>query len=90
MTLKLSSLGGAGAATGSKHLLDDGVRRVLVDCRMFQGVKMLRERNWAPFQIDPASVDAIASRGRAGRERDGTGALSNPSNRPQPLRCSPI
>ena len=45
MTLKLSCLGGAGTVTGSKHLLEEGVRRVLVDCGMFQGVKMLRERN---------------------------------------------
>jgi metallo-beta-lactamase family protein len=59
MTLKLSSLGGAGTVTGSKHLLDNGARRILVDCGMFQGVKVLRERNWAPLPVPPASVDAV-------------------------------
>ncbi len=33
--------------------------RVLVDCGLFQGYKKLRERNWAPFPIDPAGVDAV-------------------------------
>jgi len=32
---------------------------VLVDCGLFQGLKKLRERNWAEFPIDPASLDAI-------------------------------
>lgn len=59
MTLMLSSLGGAGTVTGSKHLLEKGTRRILVDCGMFQGVKMLRERNWAPLPVAPASIDAV-------------------------------
>lgn len=59
MTLSLTSLGGAGTVTGSKHLIETGGRRLLVDCGLFQGIKMLRERNWAPFPINPKSVDAI-------------------------------
>ena len=59
MKLTLRSLGGAGTVTGSKHLVDaDGVR-VLVDCGLFQGLKHLRERNWAPLAIPPESVDAV-------------------------------
>ena len=43
----LTFLGAAGTVTGSKHLLDLGDRRVLVDCGLFQGLKELRLRNWA-------------------------------------------
>ncbi len=35
--------------TGSKHLLEIGDRRLLVDCGLFQGLKELRERNWQPL-----------------------------------------
>lgn len=55
----LSFLGGAGTVTGSKFLLDTGESRVLVDCGLFQGPKALRLRNWAPFPVDPATVDAV-------------------------------
>lgn len=55
----LQSLGGAGTVTGSKHLLTYKRGRLLVDCGLFQGLKHLRERNWAPFDVDPNSIDAI-------------------------------
>ena len=57
--LTLSSLGAAGTVTGSKHLLESGGRRILVDCGLFQGLKNLRELNWAPLEVDPASIDAV-------------------------------
>lgn len=59
MTLTLTSLGAAGTVTGSKHLLEADGRRILVDCGMFQGLKVLRERNWAPLAIPPESIDAV-------------------------------
>ena len=59
VTFSLTFLGAAGTVTGSKHLLELDGRRVLVDCGLFQGLKELRERNWAPFPIDPASVDVV-------------------------------
>ena len=51
--------GGAGTVTGSKHLVTVGERRVLLDCGLFQGLKALRERNWAapPFAAD--GVEAV-------------------------------
>src|SRR6266851_545023 len=55
----LTFLGAAGTVTGSKHLLDLGSRRVLVDCGLFQGLKDLRMRNWSPFPIEASAVDAI-------------------------------
>jgi len=55
----LSFLGAAGTVTGSRTLLQAGGHRVLVDCGMFQGLKNLRQRNWAPFPVDPAGIDAV-------------------------------
>jgi metallo-beta-lactamase family protein len=45
--------------TGSKYLLDTGTSKVLVDAGLFQGLKELRERNWLPFPIPAAEIDAI-------------------------------
>jgi len=59
VTLTLTFLGAAGTVTGSKHLLEVGDRRVLVDCGLFQGLKELRLRNWEPLPVDPASIDAV-------------------------------
>lgn len=59
MTISLSFLGGAGTVTGSKYLVETGSRRILVDCGLFQGFKLLRERNWQRFPVDPASIDAV-------------------------------
>jgi metallo-beta-lactamase family protein len=55
----LTFLGAAGTVTGSKHLLDTGNHRVLVDCGLFQGLKELRERNWQPLPIAASEIDAV-------------------------------
>ena len=57
--LTLTSLGGAGTVTGSKHLLTNGDNRILIDCGLFQGLKNLREMNWEPLPIAPSSIDAV-------------------------------
>lgn len=59
MKLTLRSLGGAETVTGSKHLIEADGTRVLVDCGLFQGLKHLRERNWAPLAVEPESIDAV-------------------------------
>ena len=59
MSLSLTFLGGTGTVTGSKYLIDTGTHRILVDCGLFQGYKLLRERNWAPFPIEPRLIDAV-------------------------------
>lgn len=56
---KLTFLGAAGTVTGSKHLLDTGTHRILVDCGLFQGLKDLRARNWEPLPIDAHEIHAI-------------------------------
>jgi len=55
----LHFLGATGTVTGSKYLIEDTGARILVDCGLFQGYKHLRKRNWAPFPIDPSSIDAV-------------------------------
>src|SRR6202163_1950633 len=55
----LTFLGAAGTVTGSKHLLDLGAHRVLVDCGLFQGLKELRLRNWGALPISAADIDAV-------------------------------
>ncbi len=57
--VSLRFLGAANTVTGSRYLVDTGKTRILVDCGMFQGYKYLRERNWKPLPIDPASLDAV-------------------------------
>ncbi len=57
--MKLTFAGAADTVTGSRHLLDDGGHRLLLDCGLFQGYKSLRLRNRAPFPVPPASIDAV-------------------------------
>ena len=49
-------LGATGTVTGSKFVLEIGGSRALVDCGLFQGLKDLRQRNWQPLPLSPASI----------------------------------
>ena len=55
----LTFLGGAGTVTGSKYLVRTPRASVLVECGLFQGLRELRRRNWQPFPVDPAGIDAV-------------------------------
>lgn len=57
--ITLTSLGGAGTVTGSKHLLEADGQRLLIDCGLFQGLKRLREQNWQPLAVQAGSIDAV-------------------------------
>jgi metallo-beta-lactamase family protein len=57
--MNINFLGAANTVTGSRHLIDAGGVRVLLDCGLFQGYKTLRERNWAALSVAPASIDAV-------------------------------
>ena len=57
--LSLTSLGGSGTVTGSKHLLTNGDTRILIDCGLFQGLKNLRELNWQRLDVSPRDIDAV-------------------------------
>lgn len=57
--MDLTFLGGARTVTGSRHLVDTGRARVLIDCGMFQGGPTESIRNRVPLGVDPATVDAV-------------------------------
>ena len=57
--MELTFLGGARTVTGSRHLVDTGRARVLVDCGMFQGGPDEAMRNRVPLGVDPATLDAV-------------------------------
>ena len=59
MTLKLSFLGGAGTVTGSKYLVENAGHRVLVDCGLFQGFKVLAPAQLGAVPRRSLSIDAV-------------------------------
>jgi metallo-beta-lactamase family protein len=58
-TTTLQFLGAADTVTGSRYLVTTAQARVLVDCGLFQGLKVLRERNRRPLPFAPADLDAV-------------------------------
>lgn len=57
--MKLTFFGAAGTVTGSCHLIEAGAMKILVDCGMFQGTRVLRERNYQPFPFHPGEIDFV-------------------------------
>jgi metallo-beta-lactamase family protein len=57
--MELTFLGGARTVTGSRHLIDTGRARVLIDCGMFQGGPSEAIRNRVPLGFDPKTLDAV-------------------------------
>ncbi|PCI31527.1 MAG: MBL fold metallo-hydrolase [Elusimicrobia bacterium] len=55
----LEFLGAARSVTGSKFLARTKNSQVLFECGMFQGLKELRLRNWNPFPMNPADLEAV-------------------------------
>jgi metallo-beta-lactamase family protein len=58
MDITLRFLGAARNVTGSTYILEANGRRIMIDCGIYQE-RNLRERNWAPFAVEPRSVDAV-------------------------------
>lgn len=57
--MKLQFLGATDTVTGSKYLIHHEKAKVLVDCGLFQGYKLLRLRNWQALPVKPSSIDAL-------------------------------
>lgn len=55
----LEFLGAAGTVTGSRFLVTTDQAKVLVDCGLYQGARELRARNWEPFPVNTAEIDAV-------------------------------
>jgi metallo-beta-lactamase family protein len=58
MQARLRFLGAARNVTGSRHLLEVDGTRILVDCGLYQE-RQFASRNWDPFDVPPASLDAV-------------------------------
>lgn len=58
-SFRIRFLGAAETVTGSKYLLTNDKKNILVDCGLFQGLKELRMKNWDRFPIDPSQIDAV-------------------------------
>ena len=56
--MKIHFLGAADGVTGSRHLVESAGSRILLDCGLFQGWKLHRERNWA-FPPELRELDAV-------------------------------
>jgi metallo-beta-lactamase family protein len=59
MVATIKFLGAVGTVTGSRFLVAGEKSRVLVDCGLYQGLKELRLKNWEPFPLDAATIDAV-------------------------------
>lgn len=56
--MNITFLGAAEGVTGSRHLVESAGARILLDCGLFQGWKLHRERNWA-FPPALRELDAV-------------------------------
>ncbi len=57
--MQISFHGAADTVTGSRHLVRLGGRSILLDCGLFQGFKVLRERNWLAPPRELIEADAV-------------------------------
>lgn len=57
--INIKFLGAAGTVTGSKYLVETPVKRILIDCGLFQGLKELRQLNWQQLPVDEKAVDLV-------------------------------
>ena len=57
--MELCFLGATGTVTGSKYLISSGSTHLLVDCGLFQGLKMLRLRNWDRVPVELSTLSAV-------------------------------
>ena len=51
--------GATSTVTGSRFLVSSEKSKILIDAGLFQGLKAVRLLNWAPFPVEPSSIDAI-------------------------------
>ncbi len=57
--MRITFHGAAREVTGSCFLVEAAGRRFLVDCGLFQGVRLADQRNHQPFPFDAAGIEAV-------------------------------
>lgn len=57
--MRITCYGAAGEVTGSCFLVEAAGRRLLVDCGLFQGMKLADLRNHAAFLFSPSTIETV-------------------------------
>jgi len=57
--MQIQFIGATATVTGSKYLLSNDSQKILVDCGLFQGLKQLRLRNWAPLPFQASEIKSL-------------------------------
>ena len=57
--MKITFLGAARTVTGSCYLMETGGHKILVDCGMFQGSKLIKAFNEKEFLFNPGDIEAV-------------------------------
>jgi len=58
--VRVTFLGAAGSVTGSNYLVEStGGKKVLVDCGLFQGGKLMENRNWQAWDFRPEEIKTL-------------------------------
>ena len=57
--LELKIFGGGQEVTGSNYLLQSPKTKILIDCGLFQGAKVVEEKNEEPFPYNPSEIETL-------------------------------
>ncbi len=57
--MKIKFCGAAKMVTGSNFLIESETANILIDCGMFQGNRLVENKNWEDFPYDPAAIDFL-------------------------------
>jgi metallo-beta-lactamase family protein len=58
--VSITCLGAAGSVTGSNYLVEStGGKNILVDCGLFQGGKLMENRNWQAWGFRPEEIKTL-------------------------------
>ena len=56
---KITFYGGTGSVTGANFLLEIDGQKILIDCGLTQGAKVIDDVNWNSFLYDPKEIDIL-------------------------------
>ena len=57
--MRVSFYGACREVTGSNILVETAGKKILLDCGIFQGLKLSEERNFSPFAYNPKEIDFV-------------------------------